>query len=74
MRMKLSLALVVLAGADPVLADDEGDGLGSADRIFERRDPSKARTQRTAFEESCEDLGGQPAVQLPSVSAPSLWA
>jgi hypothetical protein len=66
MRMRLPLALLVMGGADPVLADDEGDGLGSADHIFERRDPSEARTRRTAFEESCEALGGQPAVQLRS--------
>jgi len=47
-----------------MLADEDGDGLGSADRVFERRDPSQARPKRAAVEEGAEALGAEPAVQL----------
>lgn len=49
-----------------MLADQDGDGLGAADRVFERRDPSEARTKLAAVKKGAKALGGQPAVQLRS--------
>ena len=58
------LALILLGVADPVLADEDRDGLGAADRLFERRNPPEARAKRAAVEEGAEALRAQPAVQL----------
>ena len=58
------LPLILLGVADPVLADKNGDGLGAADCLFQRRDPPEARAKRAAVEEGAEPLRAQPAVQL----------
>ena len=46
------LALILLGIAEPMRADQDGDGLGAADRVFKRRNPAQARTKRAAVEKS----------------------
>ena len=58
------LALILLGIAEPMRADQDGDGLGAADRVFERRNPAQARTKRAAVEKGAEALLVEPAVQL----------
>ena len=67
------LPLILLGVADPVRAHEDRDGLGAADRLFQRRDPPQARAKRAAIEEGAEAPRAEPAVQL-AAAPPSLWA
>ncbi len=58
------LALILLGVAEPMRADQDGAGLGSSDRVLERRHPPQARAKLSAVEEGAEALGAEPSVQL----------
>ena len=58
------LALILLGVAKSMASDKDGDSVRAADRIFERGDPAKARTQFASVKKGVETLGAQPAIQL----------
>jgi hypothetical protein len=47
-----------------MLADEYGNSLGAADRVFKRRYPSDSWTKLAAVKEGAKSLVAEPAVQL----------
>jgi hypothetical protein len=52
----------LLGVTDPVASYKDGDGIGAADCVFERRNPAKTRTKLAAVKERVEALGAEPSI------------